>query len=356
VIGAFAYGVGVGLYRWPPFHTLKRAQDALIDSWTKRTLDDERALLRAAFTDPLIDTDLIHPPVTTLAGIREANASMLLPSDQFYDAYAQLQLVDAAPLAIDRGATRLLKVTYTLAGRRYDAYAYAVNTQDSARAAALVIPGTGLNQSSAIHRNEGANYQSGVTAALGSSVATFVLIKPNEDCLAFHDGRRKLNQGFFINWLLNAGGSYSAHYIANSLAITKYLQRKYRAVAVIGLSQGGYAALLNSIQSRPDVAVIASGFSVGTRDMPARHDQIIIPGLQSRLGDGAIRSRMQEIATRFLFTYGRDEVGRYGIEATEQPTCEYFSELPNVECRIHEDGHAFPADILREFLRRELGL
>jgi len=310
---AFGYGVGVGFYRWSPFAALKSAQDAVVGAWIRRALDDEKEVLRFAFTDPLIEGDQIHGPITSLNRIYEANRSMMLPVERFFDAYDHLEVIDAAGLVLDRGATYVLQVIYELGGTQYDAYAYAANTPESGYVAALIIPGSGLNQSSAIYKNDSSNYQFGIVEALGPCVDKFVLIKPNEDCLAFHDGKAKLSQGFFINWLLNMGGSYSAQYITNSLAITKYLRNRYKKVVVAGLSQGGAAALLNSLQSQPHAAIIASGFSVNARDIGVDHDRIIIPRLWQRLNVEGIRSRMQILATSFLFTYGKSETGVYGI-------------------------------------------
>jgi len=354
---SFGYGVGVGFYHWPPFSALKNVQDALFDKRTTHDYRGEKELLQFAFTDPLIQGEQIHAPITQLDGIYGANRSLLLPVERFFEAYDHLEVIDAALLVLDQGAIQVLKITYELAGDRYYAYAYAyaVAPQKSGNGAALVIPGSGLNQSSVIYKNDPSNYHFGIIEALGPSLDKFVLIKPNEDCLAFHDGRSKLNQDFFINWLLDMGASYSAHYITNSLAITKYLQKQYDKVVVAGLSQGGAAALLNSLQSQPHVAIIASGFSVVNAQVKwAGHNQIIIPGLQQRLSVDDIRSRMRVLPTSFLFTYGKDENGTYKIEAHERLTCEYLSTLQNVKCRIHEQGHIFPVDIIREFLSSKL--
>ena len=85
----------------------------------------------------------------------------------------------------------------------------------------------------------------------------YTFIKPNEDCLAFYNGEGKVNIAFFVNWLLNNATSFSAAYIVSAMAITKYLQQRHDKVVVAGLSQGGGAALLTSLQSRPTAAVIA---------------------------------------------------------------------------------------------------
>lgn len=347
---AFGYGVVVGRFRAPPFFFLKKAQDTLVDRWRERGLESEEILLRAAFTDPMIKGEQILQPIASLDGIRHANASMALLVDTFFEAYDRLHIVDASRLTLDGGATHVLKVTYELAANEYSAYAYDVDPAQSHRAAALVIPGTGLNQSSAIYSGDHSNYQYGILNALKPRIDRFIFIKPNEDCIAFHNGSAKLNQGFYINWLLNRGGSYSAYYIANSLALTRYLQTQYDAVAVVGLSQGGHAALLNALQSEPSAAVIASGFSIlDARDMAARHDQIVIPGLLERLGVDDIRVRMESLTTHFLFSYGKAEGGAYGIEASEGRTCEFLSSLANVECQVHDGGHRFPVEIIRDF-------
>jgi hypothetical protein len=128
----------------------------------------------------------------------------------------------------------------------------------------------------------------------------------------------------------------------------------YDKVVVAGLSQGGAATLLNALQSHPQVAIIASGFSVVNAWVKgAGYNQILIPGLQQRWTNEAMRARMQEIPTRFLFTYGQEETSTYKMEAYERLTCRYFAALPNVECGIHANGHIFPVEIMRQFLSRE---
>ena len=339
------------------FSMLKNDQDALFATrrgWVSEAYRGEQELLQSAFTDPLIPATHIHPPITSLQGIYDANRSLMLPVNQFFEAYDQLEIIDAALLVLDQGATHVLQVTYTLAGTRYDAYAYAVGAPTAGVGAALVIPGSGWNQSSAIYKNDPANYHFGILETLGEAFEKFILIKPNEDCLAFHNGQAKLNEDFFLNWLLGMGASYSAHYITHSLALTKYLQQHYATVVVAGLSQGGAATLLNALQSHPQVAIIASGFSVVNAWVKgAGYNQILIPGLQQRWTNEAIRARMQGLPTRFLFTYGQEETSTYKMEAYERLTCRYFAALPNVECGIHEYGHIFPVEIMRQFLSRE---
>lgn len=347
----FAYGVGVGVYQWPPFAFLKQAVEPSRSPPGELPYAGERELLRFAFTEPLIDGDLIYEPVTTLEGIRQANLSILFPFEQFSTTYARLIITSASRTSLNAGRDQILKVSYLIDGKTFEAFAYTPKVKYDSDAAALIIPGSGKNQSSAIYLKDPGNYHFGVLEAIGDGAAKYVLVKPNEDFLAVHDGTSKLNEDFIIPWLFDRGASYSAQYIANSLAITKYLQRNYEKVMVAGLSQGGGAAFLNALQSHPDAAIISSGFStISEKADWSGFRQIIIPGFKKDLDLEAVRLQVEKSETRFLFTYGKRERGTYKIEAEDATTCKFFAKTHNVSCEIHESGHEFPSEIIKDFL------
>lgn len=308
-------------------------------------------LLRYAFADPLISGDQLLKPITSLDGIHAANRSMFTPVELFFDAYKKLEIVDTKKLSINDGATKILRLSYNLGGRNYHAYAFVKPGQQPAKRAALIIPGSAFNLSTAIVKEDPKSNHVGIMQALRDGYDRFVFIKPNEDCLAFHDGRRKLAANFFVNWQLDAGGSYSVHYIMHTLAFSKYLKQKYPTLVVAGLSQGGGAALLNTIQSQPTAAVIASGFSIiNKRAQWSGHNQIIIPGLRKRLNHETVRTKIQNSPTKFLFTYGKKEVGTYQIEATQRLSAQFLSNCQNVTFQTHAGGHVYSPDIVRKFL------
>ena len=348
----FAYGIAVGLYHVPPFATLKSVQDSLGVYWLELVgarYRRDQEVLQFAFTGKLIDGEQILPPIKSLEALFAADASMETPIDSYYDAYDAIQLGDVSLLDLDGGKTQVLKVAYELAGARFEAYAY--KFPEETDQSVLIIPGSGSNQSSAIYARDAANYHFGILDAVDSSFSRYVLIKPNEDCIAFHNGTARLDPDFFVNWLLNRGASYSANYIVNSLAVTKYLRQRYRKVVVAGLSQGGAAALLNALQSKPDAAIVASGFSVlDERITWAGYDQIVIPGLHQRLDIDTVRDAIKRSPTRFLFTWGENERGPFRVDEHDHLTCDYLSGLRNVDCAVHKGGHVFPVDLIRRFL------
>lgn len=316
---------------------------------------DDQELLRYAFTDPRIEGEQLLPPISTIDELFVANQRMFLPVDAFFEAYENIDIVADERLTINDGQTSLLKLTYRLAGREYDTYAYTRMADGGSRNAALLIPGSAANLATKMFDDDLACNHDGIVDAVGDNADRYIFIKPNDDCLAIHNGEKKLDVNFFVNWHLENGGSYSAHYIASTLAFSKYLQEKYDRLLVAGLSQGGGAAMLNVLQSQPDVAVIASGFSIiNQKALWSGHNQIIIPGVGQRWSYETIRDEIQHMPTRFLFTYGEKEVGTYRIEATEHLSKKFLAPCQNVKFHVHGGGHEYPTEACRNFIEAEL--
>ncbi len=341
---SFIYGIAVMQYHIPPYTLLKKIKQSVMAH-----MIEDKNLIDLAFTDPLIEEEKIFEPIDSLDDIKKMNELMFLPVEHFFDAYKHITITDYTFINDDNN--NILTLTYSLGNKTYTAYAYAPAAVTTEKPAALIIPGSGINQSFEIHEGKNTNYQSNIIDILGEEYQKFILIKPNGSPLAIHNEKYKLNKDFIINWQINTGGSYSAHYIANSLAITKFLQNRYSYTMIVGLSQGGAAALINSLQSEPDATIVASGFSIMDYDILwSGHDQIIIPGLYQKLNADYIHKRISKMKTKFLFTYGKEEVGTYKEESIEQKTCTFFKELSHVTCGIHDGGHEYPAQMIQKFL------
>ena len=54
--------------------------------------------------------------------------------------------------------------------------------------------------------------------------------------------------------------------------------------------------------------------------------------------------------TQWLFTWGKQEIGTYSIEAEEQRTAKVISHLPNVTTQIFDVGHVFPTSEISQWL------
>jgi hypothetical protein len=315
----------------------------------------EAELIELAITQPLYGGPLKYPEVTAIADIAEQVCGLFMPIDVFSDAYDELSVLDTGRECLD-GPTCYYEhvwVRYDLDQLVYSAYAYFKESEDPSSAhAALIIPGSGTNQSTGIHRNDPGNYHYNIAEVVNEDWDMFVYVKPNEDFLAIHDGRRKLKQEYLIRPLLNYGGSYSCRYLVDTMAMVKYLKTEYDRVVVIGLSQGGEAALYNSVQSHPDGAVISSGFSVLVDTfVDGGLGQIIVPGMKEHLMNEDVFNGIRGFRTRYLFSWGKLEKGIYKVEAELGCAAEFFSPLLNVTCVSHDMGHVFPEAEIAEFLR-----
>ncbi len=355
--GIYMVGFASGVLKWPPYSQLRalRHQFNHNETGPQEPRDDaitvKTALFDRAFSDPLAPgvTQRL-PACSTVDDVRARLSGLEIDYARFFTAYDDLEL-DRVTKTRD-----ILEIEYHLGSDR-NAFAYFGKSRSlkSENCAVLLIPGTGINQSSEIVSGNAKNYHGMIYQLLVSQSDTFVLVKPNEDFLAIQNGARKLNANFVHANLLNRGGSYSANYLIHALAIAKHLKAEYERIVVLGLSQGGTAALLVALQAEPNGAVIASGYSVlNDAFLGASIEQIIIPTLGTHLKADRLRTKISTLKTRFLFTFGRSEPDIYGLEAQEGRTASAFKNLPNVQVCVHKGGHVFDGDSLKIFLAQTL--
>ena len=134
-----------------------------------------------------------------------------------------------------------------------------------------------------------------------------------------------------------------------------FLKSQYETVSLLGLSQGGEAALITAQLEAPDALVVASGYSVfpteGVQWADAR-SQIVIPDLADKLEFDYLA---RNLTAPTLFTYGDEETGIYGIEARDALTCQRTERVDNFACAIHERGHAYAEAEVLNFLKAAAG-
>ncbi|PID94122.1 MAG: hypothetical protein CSA95_04280 [Bacteroidetes bacterium] len=302
------------------------------------------------FTDPILDSqDLLYKPVRTNDELTMRIKKMLFEIDDITRLYEHIILKSSS---INDG---LFRGIYTYNDKIDTVYAYYVKGENST-VGVNIIPGSGINQSSQIlkKREISDNYQCNIDDVLIGYADLYIYIKPNEDILAIHNGNNKIGHISYVNYLINMGGSYSSYYLLQSIALSKFIKKEYDKLFVVGLSQGGAAALLNCFQSEPDKAIIASGYSI-QMDAPyeSGHSQIIIPNYRYIYNSTRVYSELNSLSTKFLFTYGLKETGLYGKEAQELITATSFDSLSNVECVTHPEGHIYYEPIIREFLKED---
>ena len=285
IAGCYGLGIATAKRQWPPYRQLRqlyrtfaKPNEQLVSRATS-VVSEETHLVRSAFSDPLaMGVQQLFPKCLTIEEVHAQLRSLEIDPALYYTAYADLKTT------LTTMTQSRFDVEYALDGPRHAHAYYSKTTQGTRDCAALIIPGTGLNQSTSIVMRDPDNYHGGIHELVTQHCDTFVLVKPNEDFLAIHDGQQKLGPNFVYAHLLNRGSSYSANYLTHALAISKALKSRYPRVLVLGLSQGGLAAMHVSLQARPAGALIASGFSmVNYRFLCANIEQIIIPAVNRKL-------------------------------------------------------------------------
>jgi len=244
----------------------------------------------------------------------------------------------------------ILKVDFLIDNKKHSSFAYGKRTNK--KKAILIIPGSGFNQSSKIYLEEKLNYQYGLKTKLKDNYDVYVFIKPNEDYLAFHNKKNKLSSHMIHNWHINNGGSYSFSYIMQSIAFSEYLKKEYTTTVVAGLSQGGEAAFLNSIYSKPDYTIISSGFSFRhLQNVAADLEQILIPNnVLYNLKN--LKNLMKENnKTKFFFSWGKNETDSYYLETQDFYTCNIFKNIVENEVKCYSgSGHEYLPNKVQKFL------
>jgi hypothetical protein len=358
VTGALVVGIAVGHYRIPPFGTLHAVKTAVFDlvRGVERSEFRGDREIEIAFTDPVSETSLYHPPITSLTGVRATNDRIRMLRDGFETAYEDLKLLDATQVTRGPSLQPVIRVRFSYQRREYEAFAYGrlPASCPSAGWASLVIPGSGVNQSFAIAAADPSNYHYGILDGIAPlHGAVYVLIKPNEDFRAWHNGDgKKLSGNFIWNWHLNRDASYSVSYLVESLAIAKWMKGCFDRTLVAGLSQGGAAAMLNAIQSQPDRAIVASGISVLFGDAEwSDHNQLIaVPGYFKLHEPEGLLGALQDSPTEWLFSWGESEGDFYGLEAHDGPTKRLLEHHKRVSVVVHRGGHIFPSKEIAAWL------
>lgn len=370
VAGSFFAGLAVGAWKIGPYNGLEAAWRWLSGTEKTQSLPDELrvveeesfagfdwekdVLLDAFATSKVIDGPLYYGPIEDVSGIRAANMSLFVPVETFENAYEEVSFETWDQLPGGPETLPVVRVTYNFAGDTREAFAYGkipVSCSDGGGLGSLIVPGSGENQSSTIYLGDSENYHYGVMDRLPSegSSSRYVLIKPNEDFLAFHNGSgQKLRLEYILDWQLNRGGSYSVSYMLDSLAFTKALKQCFSETAVVGISQGGAAAMLISLQAEPSAVVVASGHSFLFRSvLPSSPTQIRgVPGYYALFREDVLWRQLDESRSKWLFSWGLLEPGIYGEEARGGPTYSLLGMLPNVtvcgHLNPHAEGHSFP--------------
>lgn len=297
---------------------------------------------------------LLYPEVTNLEQLQVATARMYMPYKAVFDAYKNITNVQMAD-----PKEHVARIDYILNDQvTYEAYTYVAKSlvEPEADTAYLIIPGSGINEAGKIFYADDTDYHCCLRNKIDKGADVYVYVKPNNDFLAVHHQGKVLDgKVALFPQLLMMGGSYSTRYLVDAIALAKHLKGKYRKLVIAGLSQGGNAALMIALQVEPDVAIIASGYSVLNSGpvYVAGINQIVIPGFLDVYTPEYIANVMGQQSTQYMFTFGEAEAGIYGYESVEKVTEKSFNKIKNIQFYYHPDAHVFPVEAIISFLKKQ---
>lgn len=310
--------------------------------------DGFNSLSKYIFTDPIEGNTFFYPTIKSTEDLGDMIRKLSVPIYEIDSVYDKIHIVSNGFWNKD-----IFRVCFTIGCDTMNAFAYVKKINNyQANAAFCLIPQSGLNTSSKIFKqsdgdSESDNNGDDILVEFGD---VFTLIKLNEDCLAINNGYLKINYNNLVPSLINNSSSYSYHYIVCSIALTKYLKTVYNKVGVAGLSQGGLAALINSIATKPNFAIIVSGYSVINDNVNLSGiTQIIYPNISKEIQSDSLMKRIGNMRTQYLFTYGKTDDDVYKVEAKNYLTANKFSSLTNTTFLVHPFGHIFEKGLIQAF-------
>lgn len=314
----------------------------------------------------------LHPGISAPSDIDSFLLThFLFAGSEFGSAYGQMTVSDQ--LFVDTALNPTFNQYYTLYGNAYrqlnplvqldfqlngkQASAYSTFSPTLSPAereiAFLVIPGSNPNQTTELMTGGGYhNTNCYIKNTLQNYGDVFVLCKPLEDYRALRWHEKKLNSGDYLTpgknyiyrYLDSVDRPYGVNYLIEAIALVRYLKSHYKKVMLLGCSQGGYATLLLSLNTNPDAALVASGYSKYIDEDSMFRYQLMqnFKQLPVQYDSTLVRSKLAQSATAYLFAWPDNDSYWYQLEHDQHPTSTFFGNLINCSFFFDYTAHSFP--------------
>ncbi|MBU3677304.1 MAG: hypothetical protein FGM54_09045, partial [Chitinophagaceae bacterium] len=230
----------------------------------------------------------------------------------------------------------------------------------------IIIPGSGINQATAIAIYNPGNYHNNTCAIAQNCLPygdVYTYVRPNEDFASFWTTTpigefKKLNYLAQTSKTNLANKNWAANCYIQIIALTKYLQTKYDKVVVLGLSSGAWGVMFSSLQTEPDGALLASGYSISFNDQTysSNFNQMQYDGMFSSHPIDSVRQTIRAQKTQFLFSYGANDIVTNMADENSNHTTENYFNSPtppgNTTYFYNFTQHRFPCEIVDTFFTK----
>lgn len=215
------------------------------------------------------------------------------------------------------------------------------NGNENNKVAILIVPGSGENPTSDIHKNQG--YQClycDLKKLLSTYADVYVQVKPLQDCRAIYWNHHKLEAEitqdgqpmYIIPYKSTQQHRYGTNILIETTAMIKYLQQHYDRVLVAGLSHGGYIAYFASILSSPNALLYAGGLGYDANEW--EYEQKYFGDIMNLFLPDQMLDSMKNTSTQFLFSVAEVD-NFYNIPPA-------FLGYDYIEFDLSKKEHSFP--------------
>jgi hypothetical protein len=239
--------------------------------------------------------------INTVEKLREELKYFSFSIHDYPNVYAKISIDSSNYIFPD-----ILEIKSNLNHKNIKSYAYVRKRNVYTNIAFLLIPDKPYGYAGLYY-----NYpQAYPLAILRQKGNVYISVKPNSDFRAIYSGNKGIKSTSFLADNVNHGRSYYATWFMETVAMAKFLKSIYENVIIIGQGQGGYAALLVSLETSPNACIAINGYSI-LMDKPYYYaeDDYIIPGLFEYFNKEYIKNKINSMPqTKFLFQFNSNSL------------------------------------------------
>lgn len=222
----------------------------------------------------------------------------------------------------------------------------------------LVIPGSGVHESIKIASGDTDDYHNmnGKVREKCLKYGDFyVYSKQNENFNSIW-GRvdtvyKRLDYDYLTPYTDFNGNHWAANMYIDIVAAVKQLKKKYKKVIVMGLSNGGFPALIGGLQGGADGINCAAGISSFSYNgfVVPNNDNPYFSNLLNVYTFDSIKGLLNKKKSEVLFSYGAGDDGGNWFEHYNHALEDTFANQCNARFYYDFEGHTFPTNFYDTF-------
>lgn len=242
-------------------------------------------------------------------------------------------------------------------------YAYRCKSKVDTSTAFLIIPGTGYHQGWLIATADTNNYHNILMPIRNKCLEhgdVYVYVKPNEDFRVMWKSvwgwNSKMDYDVLGPYSDYQGINWAANMVIEATAAVKTLRKKYNKVIVMGLSNGGFPALIAGIQGEAHGTVLACGLTIADYEgFPVpNNENPLYYRMHKKYSIDTVKHYLGSSNNYYLFGFGDNDF--WASEEYQYKRLEDTLNSTGNKCHIdftyNYTGHHYPIAYLDTFINK----